>query len=483
MTNKNSLPHALPTEMGVEPAALLKVLDAVAEKQIGLHGMTILRHGHIIAEGWWAPYSPDYLHMLFSLSKSFTSTAIGFAIQEGLLQLSDPVIRFFPDKLPSRPCENMEKLTVRNLLTMATGHQTEPASVLHAEDWVFDFLRSYIGDEPGSCFLYNTPATYMLSAIIQKVTGMNTGDYLSPRLFEPLGIENWWWEACPAGIHMGGIGLNLTTSDIAKFGQFLLQKGMWNGKQLLNSAWIEEATGFQIQNGGERDWGMGYGYQFWRCEPESVYRGDGAYGQLCVVLPKQDMVIAVNAGLDDMQAELDVFWEHLLPGIHEGVLPADTAAQEELSRRLASLRRNPPEGMEHCETARLVSGTTYELSENLLGIKTLCLSFGEKTELTLNINDLTTTLPIGYDDWITSHIDEGRNIPSDVSSFLRGQFSCAGAWVGGEYQAVLQRTATPFGIHIRVCYDENAIVLDLEVDLALNGPRKLHIIGRRISEQ
>lgn len=467
---EHTLPHALPAGMGVDPNALLRMLDAFEEKGAGLHGLTILRRGAVIAQGWWEPYGPEQPHMLFSLSKSFTSTAVGFAVQEGLLSLSDRLVRFFPELLESPPCPNMEKLTLRDMLRMATGHREEPPAG-NAKDPRLAFLTSYLPLEPGSHFLYNTAATYMVSAVLQKVTGLQTGEYLRPRLFEPLGIRNWWWETCPQGIHTGGFGLNLSTGDIAKFGQFLLQRGVWEGRRLLDPAWIDEATAFQIQNTGTRDWGAGYGYQFWRCTPVEAYRGDGAFGQLCVVLPRQEMVIAANAGVGDIQGELDVFWDALLPGVAEGPLPADPEAQAELDRRLASLQIAPPEGAASCEVARTVSGAAYQLSDNSLGLERLVLDFGEEAVLTLTRRGRELVLPVGYGAWRTTDI----GLPREEYP----RTSCAGAWRDGKYYLDLVYSSTPFTDHCTLEFDGNALALTIASPLGWEGERTVRLIGRR----
>lgn len=339
-----------------------------------------------------------------------------------------------------------------------------------AEDCRRRFLTSYIPLEPGSRFVYNTAATYMLSAVLQKATGLQTGEYLRPRLFEPLGIEDWWWETCPQGIHTGGFGLNLRTEDIAKFGQFLLQRGMWEGKQLLSPEWIDQAAAFQIQNTGEKDWGMGYGYQFWRCVPRDAYRGDGAFGQLCVVLPRQDMVIAANAGEGDIQRELDAFWETLLPGVAEGPLPADLQAQAELERRLAALRLVPPEG--GAGPAEGVSGAVYELSDNRWGYERLSLTCGRETVLTLTVKGRELALPVGYGRWLTA--DNG--LPKEEYP----RISCAGVWREGAFHVDLVRSSTPFMERWTLVFDGNALALTVHCPVGWAGPETRRIIGRRL---
>ena len=194
-------------------------------------------------------------------------------------------LKFFPDDVPAEPSANLKAMRVSDLLRMSTGQQTEPPRSPD-EVWTKVFLAQPVPFKPGTHFLYNTSATYMLSAIVQKATGMTVLDYLGPRLFEPLGIEHPTWETSPQGMSTGGYGLSIRTEDIARFGQLYLQKGQWQGKQLVPAAWIEAATARQTSNGSDpnSDWAQGYGYQFWRCR-HGAYRGDGAFGQFCVVLP------------------------------------------------------------------------------------------------------------------------------------------------------------------------------------------------------
>jgi len=327
------LPRSTPEEQGICSSGIIDFLKGVSEKKLGLHSFMLLRHGHVVAEGWWSPYAPEKPHMLFSLSKSFTSTAIGFAVQEALLSLEDKVVSFFPEEAPKDISENLAAMEVKHLLSMSTGHAEDTTGPMMQQkdgNWVQGFLACPVVYKPGTHFLYNTGATYMLSAILQKITGQTLLEYLTPRLFEPLGISGATWDSCPRGINTGGFGLKVKTEDIAAFGQFYLQKGLWNGRRLLSEDWIEKATGFQVSNGngGESDWTQGYGYQFWRCR-HNAYRGDGAFGQYCIVMPEQDAVVAITSGLGDMQAVLNLVWDCLLPAIKPGTLAADGYKQAE----------------------------------------------------------------------------------------------------------------------------------------------------------
>jgi len=258
-----SLPRSTPERQGISSADILDFV-ATADRQIDtMNSFMLVRHGYVVAEGWWGPYDRDTPHILYSLSKSFTSTAVGFAVTEGRLKVDDKVVHFFPDDLPETVSDHLAALRVRDLLTMSVGHTKDSTPLIRKEDnWARAFLALPIENQPGSTFLYNSGATYMLSAIVQKLTGQKLIDYLGPRLFEPLDIQRMTWETCPRGINTGGWGLSVQTECLAKFGQFYLQKGVWNGRQILPQAWIDEATTFKIQQPAaagadleERRWG------------------------------------------------------------------------------------------------------------------------------------------------------------------------------------------------------------------------------------
>lgn len=315
--DETALPRATPESQGVSSAGVRGFVEAADAKVNTMHSFMLIRHGKVVAECWWKPESAEKRHLMHSLSKSFTSTAVGLAVEDGKLSIDDPVLKFFPDDAPAEPSENLKAMRVRDLLTMSTGHESEPR-FSEGETWVKAFLAHPVPHKPGTHFKYNTPATYMLSAIVQKVTGETVLDYLTPRLFKPLGIEAPEWGTSPQGITLGGFGLKIRTEDIAKFGQLYLQKGKWNDKQLVPATWIDQATSKQVSNGSnpERDWDQGYGFQFWRCR-HNAFRGDGANGQFCVVIPELDVVVAMTAETRDMQAQLNVVWDHLLSAIEK----------------------------------------------------------------------------------------------------------------------------------------------------------------------
>lgn len=319
-----SLPRSTPEAEKFNAAAVDKFLAAANEKGQELHSLMIIRNGRVIAEKWFGDYTADIRHAMYSVSKTFTCAAVGFAVQEGKLKVTDKVISFFPDQLPAEVTPFLEQLEVRHLLTMSVGQEKEPGFASRAtDDWMKVFLAAQITNEPGTKFHYNSLATYALSAIMQNVTGQKLLDYLQPRLFQPLGITGASWDESPQGINCGGWGLRIKTEDMAKLGLLLLQKGKWNGEQIISQSWVDEATTAHIYQNPPRgvtepsdsDWEHGYGYQIWRCR-NNAFRADGAYGQFIVMLPDKDAVIVATANVQDMQAELNLMWEYLLPAFN-----------------------------------------------------------------------------------------------------------------------------------------------------------------------
>ncbi len=309
-----------------------KYLNEVEKCGEDLHSIMIVKDGKVVKEQWLGEGERNTPHVLNSVSKTFTATAVGLAVAEGLLDVNDKVISFFPDKLPAEVSDNLKNLEVRHLLTMSSGHDVDPTPLVARDgsdgaDWVEVFLATPLEHEPGSTFVYNSLGTYVLSAIVQKVTGEKVIDYLYPRLFRPLGIVGATWQESPQGINCGGWGLYLKTEDLAKMGQLILQKGEWNGKQIIPASWIETATTSKIESlpAGARketlkikpkdsDWLQGYGYQMWRCRHNGV-RADGAAGQYIIVLPDENAVIATTAKINDMQEEINLIWKYLLPAL------------------------------------------------------------------------------------------------------------------------------------------------------------------------
>ena len=310
------LQRSTPLEERVDPAAIAALVEALEAKHLETHSLMIVRHGRVIAETWWSPYAENDLHLLYSLTKSFCSTAVGFAVSEGLFSLDDLLIDLFPEALPAEPNPNLEKVKVRHLLAMAVGHDVEPSPDYHgtSDRFAQTFLAHPIPHEPGEHFVYNTAATNMLSILVQTRSGEHLEVFLQSRLLGPLGVETTEWTR-GEDFTWGGSGLFANTETIAKLGLLYLNNGQWEGRQLLPAGWSEMATRKHVSNGSDskNDWNQGYGFQFWRCQ-HGNYRGDGAFGQFCVVFPQHDAVVAITSGDCPMQEVLDALWEHLLPG-------------------------------------------------------------------------------------------------------------------------------------------------------------------------
>jgi len=341
----SSLPRSTPADQQVDPAAILGFLDAVdAHPDVEMHSLMVVRRGQVVAEGWWAPYSAERPQLLYSLSKSFTATAAAFAQAEGLLGLDDTVVSHFGEFDADITDPRSRSVRVRHVAAMASGHTREMASEALARDPaepVRGFLLIPPDREPGTVFAYSQPCTYTLASIVQRNARMPLTQYLRPRLFDPLGIGHVGWHTWPPGREQGFSGLHARTEDIAKLGQLYLQRGRWDGIQLIPEQWVAEATSIQIDNSPQTenpdepnpDWAQGYGFQFWMAR--HGYRGDGAFGQFCVILPEHDTVIVTTACTLDMQAVLDAMWTHLLPGL--GTTTPDGSAHHQLTTRLGRL--------------------------------------------------------------------------------------------------------------------------------------------------
>ncbi len=309
--------------------AMSEYLQAVKDCAEDLHSIMVVQHGKVLAEHFFVP---DTAHVLHSVSKTFTSTAVGFAISEGLLHLDDKIVDLFPESVPENASDTLSRITIRHLLTMNSGHGKDPTGSVRSNDgdWVRGFMEWPIDYEPGTCYCYNSLGTYVLSAAVQKVTGQKVVDYLESRLWQPLGIEKPKWLESPAGINTGGWGLYLHTEDLAKMGLCILNGGKFAGKQVIPADWVKEMSAKQVPccpagtnevqmrernvDPATSDWLQGYGYQMWRCR-HNAFRADGAYGQYIIVIPEKDAVVVTTAQIGDMQEEINLIWDHILPAL------------------------------------------------------------------------------------------------------------------------------------------------------------------------
>lgn len=372
---------ATPESQGVPSEAILKFIDG-CEKTFdagdlgAMHGFVIVRHGKVIAEGSWKPFDTlNETHMLYSHSKSFTSSAIGLLADRGKIDLDERIVDIFSNEVPAKVSENLAQLRVRNLLTMNVGKKDH--LLRDGGDWVKEFLSKDFFRKPGTGFKYDSDATYMLAAIVEKKSGMKMMDYLQKNMFDQIGITKAWTTCSPQGIPCGGWGMNMTTRELARFGQLYLNRGDWDGKRVLSSDWVSLATTRQTWSGWQNvgvkalgegtDWEQGYGFQFWRCR-HGAYRADGAGGQYTVVIPEKDMVVSAHAGLGDFPKELDLIWDNLLPVLKDAPLAENPSAQKKLADRLAKLAIKP---VEFARARKWTTPFEFSLRENSRGFKSV----------------------------------------------------------------------------------------------------------------
>jgi CubicO group peptidase (beta-lactamase class C family) len=358
---------------------------------------------------------------------------------------------------------------------MGTGHDVDTTLALRqAEDgdWVRAFLAQPVKHAPGSHFLYNSGATYMLSAIIQKLSGTTLLEYLRPRLLDPIGIGPATWETCPRGINTGGWGLAVTSEDIMRFGLLYLSHGMWEGRRIIPAGWVDAASSAQISNGSNpnSDWEQGYGYQFWRCR-HGAYRGDGAFGQYCVIMPEQDLVLAMTAGVTDMQAVLNIVWEQLLPALHSGALPAHASAAR-LHERLEALALPTPAGTPPPLAAQ-IAGQRYSFAANDQGLQSVTLLPGE-SETTLVIHDAQGQQHItcGHGAWVAGASSFGRGLPAAIAA--------SGAWTAPDmFEGRVALTETPFIFTVTCRFDGQSLHYRAEPNVAFGPTARPWLEGQR----
>jgi len=466
-----ALPRSSPEAQGISSSAILAFIDAADKNIDAMNSFMLLRHGHVVAEGWWSPYDAETRHALYSLSKSFTSTAVGMAVSEGKVSVDDPVLKFFADDAPAQPSNNLKAMRVSDLLRMSTGHQAEP-KLTPDLPWVKTFLAQPVPNKPGTHFLYNTAATYMLSAIVQKATGMTVLDYLRPRLFEPLGIEHPTWGTSPQGITLGGYGLSIRTEDIARFGQLYLQKGSWHGRQLVPEAWVDLATARQTSNGSnpKSDWDQGYGYQFWRCR-NGAYRGDGAFGQFCIVLPEQDAVVAITSGVKDMQSVLNLVWDKLLPTMKSSPLPPDLGARNKLEHTLTHLSLRPPAGS---GSPAGTSGKRYVFPANERKLEAISLESdgkGDVVTLVARFDGLEQRIACGQGAWRKGRVGWGPLSEQPAAA--------SGAWTGDDtFTAKVCFYETPFIVTIGLKLSGEQLQIDSQSNVGFGPTKQPRLVGK-----
>ena len=439
------LPRSTPEAEGISSTALRKFAEALRGLD-SVHSVMVMRHGRVVAEGWKKPYGPETPHMLFSLSKSFTSCAVGFACAEGKLSLDARLVDLFRDKLPECYDPKFETMRIRHLLSMTSGHDhCTMADMQHAPDWERAFFRTTPVYEPGTHFCYNSGASYMLSAAVVRATKESLCDYLRPRLFEPLGIAPRLWELSPQGIETGGWGFILTTEEIALFAQCLLDGGRRDGRQVIPAEYLAQATSIQSDNSmnDQPDWKVGYGFQFWRCR-HNAFRGDGAFGQYAIAMPEQGIAIAITSGLRNMQQILDLVWDFVLPAAQNSALPPAAEEESALRQELAAWAM-PVLTSAGAELPRRI----YHLEANDLQFKELSFaSQGDHVELSLDGETLRAGFGFQADNLLTWREALPRRVAASVRRISDREFELLACC----YE-------TPFQWHIQLEFGDDAVTL------------------------
>ncbi len=481
-TDARTLARSAPADVGIPASALLAVLDALQDKGLELHSLMVLRRGQVATEGWWAPYSRNRIHLLYSLSKSFTSTAVGFAVDEGLCALTDRLVDLLPDHVPDDLDPRVAALTLHDVLSMSAGHHVDalgPAWSLEPDDLAKGFFRVPPEEKPGTYFAYSQPCTFVAGLVVQEKSGQFLLDYLTPRLLEPLGIVPGRWDADAHGNALGFSGLHQRTEDLARLGQLLLQKGVWRGRQLLPAGWVELATRKQVANdldpATNPDWSQGYGYQYWMAR--HGFRGDGAYGQFCVVVPEADLVVVSTACAEDMQAILDVLWDVLLPALDTSDT-GEAAAAAELTDRLAALAlpvvAPSVDGPRETRTFAVPSPNDGQASP----YAGRTLAFPTAAEAPLASGASLTVTPDGADSLLEITLPDGvvLSVPCGRDHWAEGALGAAAGMSRGA-QGMPPMTPTPV-----VCRGGWTSADTFEADLVLiETPHRIRLLGKGVA--
>ena len=371
MNSRKPFETATPEEMGVSSSLILEYIDNLEKSEKEMHGLMIMRHGKMITQGWWTPYGPNLRHGLQSHTKTYAATAVGIAYTEGLVRLDERIIDIFPDEAPEDPGENLKLLTVRDVLCMGCGMDEMPRP---SKDWIRDFLHTPVVHKPGTTYMYNSTGSTLLGAIVRKKTGLGLHDYLTPRLFNKIGInpDNLRWMCMPDGMEVGGGGLFGTTEDNFRLMKLYMDGGVWDGERILAEDYVKLATTNQndsatesINNPEASDNFLGYGFQIWMCKPEHAYRADGAMGQFSIVLPDQDMEISITetaVGAHWAQSTLNITWDFVEKIKEEGPLEEDPEAYDALCRKLKRLNIGNPECQPFSPTVEKISGKKYRVT-------------------------------------------------------------------------------------------------------------------------
>jgi len=419
----DGLERAQPREVDVDAAAVEAFLDDAAAEGLEIHGLMLHRAGRVVAEGWWWPYRADRPRIMHSVTKSFLACAVGMALDEGRFRLQDKVISFFPQYLPPVVDDKLAAMSVEDLLTMRAGHAAETSGAIWRgieTSWTAEFFKIPVVHPPGKTYLYTSAASYMLSAILTRVTGETLHEYLKPRFFTPLGITGEQWDVGPDNINPGGNGLTLKTVDLLKLGVLHAQKGLWRGRRILPEAWIDQATRSHSEEG--------YGYQ-WATAADGAYLAIGIFMQFVMVFPRHQATLAViGAQQEGSKAFLPIVQRHF-PRAFEKAFSTDAAvvADASLQARLAAVARKPPIVSYRSTKPAQISGKTYRVEPNALGVTAVRFDFdAECCVFHLAEAGAEYRVVCGLNQWVEAQTDvPGRDLHHGYA--LKGAPVVAGA--------------------------------------------------------
>jgi CubicO group peptidase (beta-lactamase class C family) len=398
----DGLNRAEPRDVGINSAVVEAFLDDAAASGLEIHGLMLHRAGRVAVAGWRWPYRADRPRIMHSVTKSVMASAIGLALEEGRFKLEDKVISFFPESLPAVVDDKLAAMTVENLLTMRAGHAAETSGSLWRgiqTSWTAEFFKIPVVHQPGTTFMYTSAASYMLSAILTKVTGETLHHYLKPRFFEPLGIVDERWDIGPDNINPGGNGLTMRTADLLKLGVLHAQDGLWEGRRVLPEEWIAAAT---RSHGPDN-----YGYQ-WAIAADDAYLAIGLFMQFVMVFPRQQATLAVVGALQEgSKVFLPVVYRHFPRAFVEQLPTAEAVRADEHLRDRLTAAGNAPQIVSYpSRTAAQISGRTFRIEPNALGVTAVRFVF-ESDRCVFHLADASGdhSVVCGLVDWIESHTD------------------------------------------------------------------------------
>jgi CubicO group peptidase (beta-lactamase class C family) len=458
----DGLARSAPHEQGVDAASIQGFLDEVAAAGLELHSFMLYRHGHVIAEGWWWPYRADRLHMMHSLTKSVAVSGVALAMGEGHFGLDDKVVSFFKDELPAKVDDKLAAMTVKDLLTMRTGHAAETSGSVWRQittSWVAEFFKIPVVYPPGTKFVYTSAASFMLSAIVTQTTGQKLRDYMQPRFFKPLGITNLRWDVGPGGINPGGNGLTWTTADVLKLGALYAQGGLWEGKRILSADWVRAASTPQVAEGE-------YGYQWW-IGPNKAFYALGLFTQMSIVFPEHDAVLAVTSAIDGSKNLLPIVWKHFPSAFGAGTSSAGQASESKLRERTASLRLLPPFVTSKSPTSARISGRTFNIESNEDEVASVRFDFGaDRCEFVLRDARGEHKVTNGLKDWAEGTTSMTGNRLHHEYQLDDMRVVAGGRWLDDNtFEMTWQFVESAFRDRVLCRFEGNRMTLDRSVNV------------------